>query len=102
MIQKVIKKSSEINPKSMEVEAWTGLGDFGGRLGSNLGSQARLAQNEGARLPKTDRVWAPILGSVFDIFRDFAMFFGVFFLVSILMATRTDFSWILIIPLDHV
>jgi len=31
MIQKIIKKSAKINPKSMEIEAWTGLGGSWGR-----------------------------------------------------------------------
>ena len=101
MIQKISKNSSKINPKSMEIEAWTGLGGSWGRLGSHLGSQGRLAQKQGARRPKNDHVWASILGSIFDIFRDFSMFFCILFLVSILMATKTDFSWILITFLDH-
>ena len=101
MIQKITKKSFQINPKSMEIEAWTGLGGSWGRLRSHLGSQGRLAQKKGARLPKNGRVRAPILGSVFDIFRYCSMFFCVLFLVSILMATKTDFSWILITFLDH-
>ena len=96
MIQKIIEKVSKIIPKSMEIEAWTGLGGSWGRLGSHLGFQGRLAQKQGARRPKDDHVWAPILGSIFDIFRYFSMFFCVLFLVSILMATKTDFSWILI------
>ena len=73
-MQKIIKKSSKINVKSMEIEAWTGLGGSWGRLGSHLGSQGRLARNKGARLPKNDHVWAPILGSIFEIFRYFSMF----------------------------
>ena len=100
MIQKIIKKSSKINKKSMEIEAWTGLGGSWGRLGSHLGSQGRLAQKQGARRPKNDHVWAPILGSIFEMFRYLSMFFCVLFLVSILMATRTDVSWILISVLD--
>ena len=43
----------------------------------------------------------PFLGSMFDIFLDFSMFLCILFLVSILMATKTDFSWILITFLDH-
>ena len=73
----------------MEIEAWTDLGGYSG-------SQGRLAQKKGARWPKNNRVWAPILGSIFDMFRYFSMYFCVLFLVSILMATRIDFSWILI------
>ena len=95
-MQKIIKKSSKINKKLMEIEAWTGPGGSWGRLGSHLGSQGRLAQKKEARRPKNDRVWAPILGSIFDIFRYFSMFFRVLFLVSILMATQTDLSWMLI------
>ena len=49
MTQKIINKSSQINKKSMEIEAWTGLGGSWGRLGSHLGSQGRLAQKKGAR-----------------------------------------------------
>ena len=92
MIQKIINKLSKIKSKSMEIEAWTGLGGSWGRLGSHLGSQGRLAQKKGARRPTNDHVWAPILGSIFDIFRYFSMCFCVLFLVSILMATKTDFS----------
>ena len=44
MIQKITRKSSKINPKSMEIEAWTGLGGSWGRLGSHLGSQGRQKQ----------------------------------------------------------
>ena len=101
MIQKIIKKSSKINPKSMEIEAWTGLGGSWGRLGSHLGSQGRLVRKKGARLPKNDCVWARILGSIFDISRDLSMFVCILFLVSILMATKTDFSWILIFFLEY-
>ena len=85
----------------MEIEAWTGLGGSWGRLGSHLGSQGRLARKKKARWPQNDRVWAPILGSIFDMFYDFSMFFCIVFLVSILMATKTDFSWILITFLEH-
>ena len=49
MIQKIIKKSSKINQKSMEIEAWTGLGGSWGRLGRHLGSQGRLARKKKAR-----------------------------------------------------
>ena len=34
MIQKIIKQSSKINEKSMEIEAWTGLGGSWGGLGA--------------------------------------------------------------------
>ena len=101
MIQKIIQKSITIASKAIEIDAWTGLGGSWGRLGSHLGSQGRLAQKQGARRPKNDHVWAPILGSIFSIVRYFSMFFGVLFLVSILMTTRTDFSWILISFVDH-
>ena len=80
----------------MEINAWTGLGGSWGRLRSHLNSQGRLARKNEARKPKNNCVWAPILGSMSDMFHDFAMFFGIVFSVSILMATKTDFSWILI------
>jgi len=48
MIQKIIKKLSKINPKSMEIEAWTSLGGSWGRPWEHLGSQGRLAQKKGA------------------------------------------------------
>ena len=81
------KKIVQNQPK-IDIEPWTGLGGSWGRLGSHLGSQGCLAQKKGARWPKNDRVWAPILGSIFDIFRYVSMFFCVLFLVSILMANR--------------
>ena len=49
MIQKITNKSSKINPKSMEIEAWTGLGGSWESLGSHLGSQGRLAQKKGTK-----------------------------------------------------
>ena len=49
MIQKIINKSSKIDQKSIEIEAWTGLGGSWGRLGRYLGSQGRLARKKGAR-----------------------------------------------------
>ena len=101
MIQKIIKKSSKIDQKSIEIEAWTGLGGSWGRLGSHLGSQGRLARKKEARRPKNDRVRAPISGSIFDMFLDFSIFFCILFLISILIATKTDFSWILITFLNH-
>ena len=72
----------------MEIEAWTGLGGSWRRLGSHLGSQGRLALKKRARWPKHDRVWASILGSIFDIVRDCSMLFCILFLVSILMLPR--------------
>ena len=63
--------------------------------------RCRSDQNRKTKYPKIDRVWAPMLGSIFDMFRYFSMFFCVLFLVSVLMVTRTDFSWILISLLDH-
>ena len=101
MIQQIIKKSSKIDPESMEIEAWTGLEGSWGKLGSHLGFQGRLAQKQGARRPTNDHVWASILGSMFDISHCFSMFFCILFLVSILMATKTDVSWILISLFDH-
>ena len=91
MIQKIVKKSSKSNQKSLEIEAWTGLGSSWGSLRSYLGSQGRLAQKQGATRPKNDHVWAPILASIFSIFRYLSMFFCVLFLASISMATRTEF-----------
>ena len=102
MTQNIFKQSPKINPKSMEIEAWVGLGGSWGGLGSHLGSQGRLVRKKRTRLPKNDRVWAPILGSIFDIFCDFSMFVCILFLISILMATKTDFSWILITFLEYV
>jgi hypothetical protein len=49
MIQKIIKKSSKIDQKSTEIEAWTGLEGSWGRLERHLGSQGRLARKKEAR-----------------------------------------------------
>ena len=37
MIQKIIKKSSKINAKSMEIEAWIDPRSYWGRLGNPIG-----------------------------------------------------------------
>ena len=49
------------------------LGALGGGLGDHFGSQGRLAQKKTARYPKNDRLWASILGSIFDNFRILSM-----------------------------
>ena len=101
MIHKIIKNRSKSIQNQWKSRLGLVLGARGGGLGSHLGSQGRLAQKKGARYPKNDRVWAPILESIFDIVRFFSELFCILFLVSILMATRTGFSWILISLLDH-
>ena len=70
MIQNITKKSSKINPKSMEIEAWTGLGGSWGRLGSHLGSQG---------LPKSPRDQSkPQFSPIFWwIWLDYVMIFRV-------------------------
>ena len=49
MIQKIINKSFKNDQKSIEIEAWTGLGGSWGRLGRRLGFQGRLEQKRGAK-----------------------------------------------------
>ena len=98
MIQKIIQNQLKIDgnrgldwPWGLLGEAWEPFG-----LPRPSGTEKRSQMTT-----KNDRVWAPILGSIFDMFQYFSMFFCILFLVSILMATKTDFSWILITFLDH-
>ena len=70
------------------------MGALGGGLGAIWAPKA-VWHGKKNQMPKNDRVGAPILGSIFDMFRYFSMFLCILFLVSIFMATRIDFSWIL-------
>ena len=79
----------------MEIEAWIGLGPSWGLLGEAwepFGLPRPSGTEKRSQMTKNDRVWAPILASIFDMFLYFLMFFCVLFLVSILMAAGTDFS----------
>ena len=98
MIQKIIKKSSKINKKSR-------LGLALGALGGGLGAiWAPKAVWHGKKKPDDQKItasglpfWSPFL--TFSV--NFQCLFCILFLVSILAAIKTDFSWILIFFLEQ-
>ena len=96
--QKVVQNQPKIDGHRGSDWSWGPLGEAWGPFSS----QGRPAQKKKATRPKNDHVWAPILSSIFSMCLYFSMFFCILFLVTILMATKTDFSWILISFLDHV
>ena len=86
----------------MEIDAWIGLGDSWECLGSHLGSQGRPSRTE-KRNQMTNK-WTRPGFHVGVHFRLVPFFFDVFvrsFLVSIFMATKTEFSKIFISFLNH-
>jgi len=97
-IIKQMRKSSQNRWKSR-----LGLvpGALGGGLGSQFGSQGRLGQPKGARWPKCVLKWVPIWGVIFNIFRYFWYIFEHCFRDSVLVATMTDFWWILVGFFDY-
>ena len=63
----------------MEIEAWTGLGGSWGRPWDPFGLPRPSGTEKRSQMTKNDRVWAPILGSIFDMFRYFSMLFRALF-----------------------
>ena len=75
MIQKIINKSSKINPKSMEIEAWTGLGGSRGRPWEPFGLPRPSGTEKRNQMTKK---W-PRLGSHFGVHvRHCPLLFDVF------------------------
>ena len=83
MTRNIITKSTQhpckIHPKSVKIEAWTGPGDSWGGLGSHFGSQGLPGTAKRGQMAKMCPKMGPHLGSIFDIFRYFLIYFCALF-----------------------